>query len=111
VIWHRHSLSHHRPGAILLGFSLAFVLVASTANAEIAHHHPKFKPTTTSTVTILAFLKSWWQQFMIVLILKIDLLESTQPVKLESLWSCGLKEYLHTLKNLVCDEAMPLSDA
>jgi hypothetical protein len=42
AIWNCHSLSRHRPRAILLGVSLAFVPVASTANEEIAHHHPKY---------------------------------------------------------------------
>jgi hypothetical protein len=42
VIWNRHLLSHHHPGAILLGVSSAFVPVASTANAEIAQFNPKY---------------------------------------------------------------------
>jgi hypothetical protein len=41
AIWNRHLLSRHRQGAILLGASLAFVPVASTADKEIAHHRPK----------------------------------------------------------------------
>ncbi len=42
AIWNRHSLSRYRPGAILIGASLAFVPVASKANEEIlAHHCPK----------------------------------------------------------------------
>jgi hypothetical protein len=47
VFWNRHLLSRHHSGAMLLGVSLAFVPVASTANSEIAHHHPKYLPTTT----------------------------------------------------------------
>jgi hypothetical protein len=42
AIWNRHLLSHYCPGAIWLGAFLAFVVVASTANEEIAHHRPKY---------------------------------------------------------------------
>jgi hypothetical protein len=42
AILNRHWLSRHRPGATLLGVSLAFVPVASTANKEIPHHGPRY---------------------------------------------------------------------
>jgi hypothetical protein len=87
VIWNRHLLSQKTSRSD----TRILLIIAQNTN-----------PPQQSNVTILGLLERWRQQLTIVLISKIDLLKPTQSVKLESLWSCGLKEYLHTFKGLVC---------